>query len=98
MAYGVFSSKPEDERRGLRDLFDGLRARVDKACPEPAGLGPDVGADLRQDPDRLKRAQDLLREAANIARTAIQHEERGDHASACAAWRSLLGPEFRRIA
>lgn len=95
MAYGVFSSKPEDERRGLRDLFDGLRSRVDKPCPDPAGLGPDVGEDLRKDQDQLKRVQDLLREATSLAHTAIQHEERGDHASACESWRSLLGPEFR---
>lgn len=95
MAYGAFAAKPADERRGLRDLFEFLSRHVDRACPDPAALGPDIGADLRKDAVRLERARTVLREAAQLAREAVQHEERGDHKSACASWRSLLGEQFR---
>jgi hypothetical protein len=93
MSYSAFWSKPDDPRAGLRDLLQHLASAVQFTCPDPAGLGPPIDADLTWD-ERV-RARNLLQHAAQIAQTAVDAERKGDHATAIALWRSLLGDAFR---
>jgi hypothetical protein len=93
MSYSAFPSKPEDPRAGLRDLFQHLANAVPRACPEPAGLGPAIDADLTS--QEREHARNLLLRAAKDAQQAVDAERRGDHAAAITLWRSLLGDAFR---
>lgn len=94
MTYEAFQLKPSDERRGLRELFTFLKTRVALKCPDPAGLGPHVDAGMG--PEERQQIQRKLQEAERMATDAVRHEDRGDHASACKCWRSLLGDQFQR--
>jgi Second Messenger Oligonucleotide or Dinucleotide Synthetase domain len=93
MSYSAFWSKPDDPRAGLRDLFQHLASVVQTACPDPAGLGPPIDADLTS-PERTY-ARKLLLGAAQVAQAAVDAERKGDGATAIARWRSLLGDAFR---
>ena len=93
MSYSAFRSKPDDPRAGLRDLFLHLANRVQYECPEPAGLGPTIDADL--DSQRRTHARNLLQGAAQTAQTAADAERKGDRDRAITLWRSLLGDTFR---
>jgi predicted nucleotidyltransferase len=92
MAYGAFTAKPADERRGLRDLFVSLESGINSRCPDPAGLGPDIDKDLSS--VERQQARQMLQTAAQTARAAVQREEQGHYQEAWKLWRSLLGPEF----
>ena len=93
MSYSAFWSKPDDPRAGLRDLFQYLARAVQSACPDPAGLGPAIDADLTS--QERAHARNLLHGAAQVAQAAVDSERKGDHAAAIASWRSLLGDAFR---
>jgi predicted nucleotidyltransferase len=93
MAYKAFATPPINGRIGLLGLFTHLAGSVGGPCPDPAGLGPPIDADLPA--ERRRRARAALTTAAHAASTAISHERLGDEAGAIAAWRTLLGPELR---
>ena len=93
MAYKAFATPPINGRIGLLGLFTHLAGSVGGPCPDPAGLGPHIDADLPA--ARRRRARAALCTAAHGASTAISHERLGDEAGAIAAWRGLLGPELR---
>jgi hypothetical protein len=93
MSYSAFWSKPDDPRAGLRDLLQHLASAVQFACPDPAGLGPAIDADLTS--QERTHARNLLQRAAQVAQAAVDAERKGDDATAIALWRSLLGDVFR---
>ena len=62
-------------------------------CPDPAGLGPAIDADLTWQ-DRA-HARNLLHSAAQVAHAAVDAERKGDCDTALAWWCSLLGDVFR---
>lgn len=93
MSYSAFQSKPNDPRVGLRDLFQHLANKVQSECPDPAGLGPAIDADLIS--QRRTHARNLLQGAARVARAATDAERNGDRDAALDLWRSLLGDTFR---
>ena len=93
MSYEAFGWKPDDPRAGLWGLFQHLASKVQSSCPDPAGLGPAIDADLTWE-DRV-RARDLLQRAAQVAQAAVDAERKGDDATANAQWHSLLGDAFR---
>ncbi len=92
MSYGAFASKPTDPRSGLKDLFTHLSTAVMRPCPEPAGLGPTLDADVT--PGERQKAHLALREAARGAATAVLSESCGDDRGACQVWRQVLGTRF----
>lgn len=47
MAWSVLTSKPASRLAGLATLFRGLAVTVLTPTPDPAGLGPDLDADVR---------------------------------------------------
>ncbi|MGN6110258.1 MAG: SMODS domain-containing nucleotidyltransferase [Kofleriaceae bacterium] len=93
MSYSAFWSKPDDPRAGLRDLFLHLVNAVQSVCPDPAGLGPAIDANLTS--GERTHARNMLRGAVQIAQAAVDVERKGDHDVAIALWRSLLGEVFR---
>lgn len=93
MSYSAFWSKPDDPRAGLRDLLRYLAGAVQFTCPDPAGLGPAIDADVTSQ-DRA-HARELLQGAAQVAQAAVDAERKGDCDTALAWWRSLLGDAFR---
>jgi SMODS domain-containing protein len=93
MSYSAFWSKPDDPRAGLRSLFQHLANAVQSACPDPAGLGPAIDADLTS--QERTHARHLLQGAAQVAQAAVDAERKGDGDAAIARWRSLLGDAFR---
>ncbi|HWU89206.1 MAG TPA: CBASS oligonucleotide cyclase [Kofleriaceae bacterium] len=93
MSYSAFWSKPDNPRAGLRDLFQHLANAVQSTCPDPAGLGPAIDTDLTS--QERTHARNLLQGAAQVAQVAVDAERKGDHDTAIARWRSLLGDVFR---
>ena len=93
MSYSALPSKPDDPRAGLRDLLQHLASAVQFTCPDPAGLGPAIDADLTWQ-DRA-HARNLLHSAAQVAHAAVDAERKGDCDTALAWWCSLLGDVFR---
>ncbi len=93
MSYSALWSKPDDPRAGLRGLFQHLATAVQSACPDPAGLGPAIDADLTS--QKRTDARSLLQYASQVAQAAVDAERKGDYAAAIARWRSLLGDVFR---
>ena len=93
MSYSAFQWKPDDPRAGLRDLLQHLANAVQFACPDPAGLGPAIDADLTS--QERAHAWKLLQGAAQVAHAAVDAERKGDCDTALAWWCSLLGDVFR---
>lgn len=91
MSYSALRSKPDNPRVGLRDLFLYLSDAVLSPCPDPAGLGPAIDANV--DPKERTNARRLLQHAARVAQDAVDAERKGDDANA--KWRELLGDAFR---
>lgn len=90
MAWDVLTAPPVDRLEGLVTLFEGLSDRVLRRTPDPAGLGPDIDADLtwsdRQDAAKrfrdaasdVKRAKDLARDGQSQAAHYILYTLFGD--------------------
>jgi hypothetical protein len=92
MSYSAFSSAPGDYLQGLETLFSHLGQRVRVACPDPAGLGPNV--DGRMSSTQREAAHQLLASAARQVRLA-RDESTGDPARAHARLRELFGEFYR---
>jgi hypothetical protein len=90
MAWDVLTQPPESRLLGLITLFDGLAGRVLRPTPDPAGLGPNVDADLttheRQDAQRrfmdaaskIKEARTLSEDGKKEAAHYIMYQLFGD--------------------
>ncbi len=92
MSYSAFSTPPGDYLEGLESLFSHLSHHVRKACPDPAGLGPDV--DERMSHNQREAAQQLLASAARQVRLARDESTR-EPARAHARLRELFGEFYR---
>lgn len=92
MVYDVLKNKPDSWAEGLADLFHKLEVRVQRAMPEPAGIGPDVDSRMT-DKDR-KRAQDLFGGAAKEADRALKYAKEGCTGEAHFVWRNLFGDQY----
>jgi hypothetical protein len=92
MAYGAFASAPASYPEGARALFAHLVGAVLKACPDPAGVGPNIDAGMAQD-ERTKLWERLV-EAEGKAREALAEEKAGQTARAHGIWRGLFGKAY----
>ncbi len=92
MAYSAFTAAPRNPREGMALLLGHLAHRMAFSCPEPAGLGPNLDADLT--PAERDRAQRALQHASTRAGEAVRHEStHPSHAHQC--WRELFGAEYK---
>jgi len=92
MVYNALLSPPASYAEGLEHLFTDLSERVMYPCPDPAGLGSNVDAGYAA--GTRERAQALFRNAAGIARHALQAAADGRTEEAHFHWRSLLGESY----
>jgi hypothetical protein len=79
---------------GMEYLFKFMSGRIEKPCPDPAGLGPPVNAGVG--PGHLQQVQQRLTGAGRRATWALELERRGDMPAAVEIWHELLGPDFPR--
>jgi predicted nucleotidyltransferase len=68
--------------------------RLDESWPDPAGLGPDVNAEMT--PVDRTRAQSALRKAHDIAQRAVWLEDNSQEKAAVEEWRRLFGNRMPR--
>ncbi len=68
--------------------------RIDGPWPDPAGLGPDVDAEMT--PAERETARKAIREAIDIAETAVELEDERDEYAAVEKWRELFGDRMPR--
>lgn len=62
LTWSILTSAPEDYIAGLERLLLGLREQIMNACPDPAGLGPDI----RPGSDKLQGARAWLDDMAKV--------------------------------
>lgn len=92
MAYDLLRGVTGGYPAGLATLFEGLVSQVRRTCPEPAGLGDPLDADMS--PSDREAAAAAFAEAARRARSAIELAEQGKTEHAHWMWRHLLGPIY----
>jgi predicted nucleotidyltransferase len=68
--------------------------RLDESWPDPAGLGPDVNAEMT--PDDRTKAREEFRRAHNIAQRAVWLEDNSQERAAVEEWRRLFGNRMPR--
>lgn len=92
MALRALRHAPSDARAGVAFLFDALATDVRYRTPDPWPQGMDVDEYL--DASTRERAAERLREAAGLARAAVQAEQSGDLEAAHWAWSELFGLRY----
>ena len=92
MAYSAFQGRPIDYPNGLRHLLAHLADRVLRACPEPAGLGPNIDQGMTSE-ERGKICREI-QQWMRHADQALDAARRGDVAAAHRSWSSLFGPLY----
>ena len=75
MAYEAFRARPASYPEGLAALLAHLARRVHRACPDPAGLGPNLDKGMTQ-AQRTQLASQLQNAADKLAR-AVELERQG---------------------
>jgi len=93
MSYSAFPSPPEDYLVGLEKLFSHLSQKVRSACPDPAGLGPNV--DVRMGSGQRDTSHQILASAARQVRLA-REESASELARAHGRLRELFGEFYRQ--
>lgn len=86
----VFGSLGSNYRDALWKFFDWARNYLHVS--DPAGHGGDLAQRLTW--SQQQAVIGSLASARDRARTAIDAEDRGDHAEAIRLWRIILGDEF----
>lgn len=86
--------RPGTYQDELRVFFATAAERLDETWPDPAGLGPDVNAEMT--PAQRTEAEKALRGAAETARRAIWMEDNGQERTAVEEWRKLFGNRMPR--
>jgi hypothetical protein len=92
LACSAFSAPPANYLEGLRALFQHLTAAVQRRCPEPAGVGPNVDEGMTS--EERGRIVQLLQNAAEVVSYALAVDARGLTEEAHFVLRDLLGPEY----
>lgn len=75
-------------------FFSTAAERIDENWPDPAGLGPDVNAEMGDGERRA--AGTALADAAEIAERAVWLEDDGQERAAVEQWRKLFGSRMPR--
>src|SRR6266545_4355820 len=83
-----FSTYPDE----IRNFFAALEANIERAWPDPAGLGPPVSDQMTS--ERIAEAKKALQEAQRKATLARRAEETGRQGEALQIWREVLGDYF----
>jgi predicted nucleotidyltransferase len=92
MSYGAFTSAPASYPEGARALFGHLAGAVLKACPDPAGVGPNIDAGMTQEA-RTKLREKLL-EAEKKAGEALALDMARRTEEAHRTWKWLFGKAY----
>lgn len=92
MVYDQLTSDPGPYAEGIARALRGVSSRVLSAMPEPAGVGPNVDADMTA--EERRRASRLFAEAADLAVRALEADEQGRTGEAHHHWRTLLGSGY----
>jgi len=92
MSYSAFPQPPAGYLEGLEALFSHLSQKVMLPCPDPAGLGPNVDAQMSA--TQRRASQQVLESAAGTLRLVIT-EEKSFPAQAHERLRKLFGSEYR---
>jgi hypothetical protein len=90
MSWSILTRAPDSYLEGLDILLRGLAERVCNACPDPAGLGPDIQPSLA----RCLEAKQWLDKMAALARDARRLATDGRLGEAHAKLRELFGPQW----
>ena len=85
---GPFTGYPGEARR----FFAAAKDTMDRAWPDPAGLGPPVSDEMTA--ARCATACQKLREAEVAAARAFRAEQQGDDGEALRTWKSIFGDFF----
>lgn len=93
ISYQALPSKPNSYAEGLQRLFELASERIQQACPDPAGLGPNVDAGV--DSNHRGQASQRLLGAARKAKQALEQESGSHLSTAHELWADLLGPDYR---
>ena len=79
MAYDAFGTPPPSLPKGMAELFAYLARRIQDACSDPAGVGPNIDKGLTQS-QRTQFARQFDNAAEKLAR-ALELEEQGTDGS-----------------
>lgn len=90
LSWEVLTYEPANYLAGLIALFEGLRDRMLGPCPDPAGLGPDIGPSM----ERRAQAQRWLKDMAERSRRAQELMNDGRLGEAHAELRIVFGPAW----
>lgn len=88
MAHGIVDSPFGRYQDEISWFLATAADRIDEAWPDPAGLGPDVNAEMTA--SERKDARLALEEAAAIAAHAVWLEDDGQERAAVEEWRKLF--------
>lgn len=90
LSWSALTAAPDTYLAGFITMIEGIAATICVACPDPAGLGPDIGPPLT----RCQRSQTWLSRMAELAREARSLAEDGRVGAAHAKLRELFGPKW----
>ncbi|MEX1365554.1 MAG: nucleotidyltransferase domain-containing protein [Nannocystaceae bacterium] len=91
LSWKILETDPGAYFEGLVTLLQGLAARIDDRCMDPANLGPDI----RPEPARLRAAQEWLVKMAQLATEAKAAEDAKRTSDAHAKLKQIFGPAWR---
>lgn len=90
LSWSALTAEPDTYLSGFITMVGGIAATICASCPDPAGLGPDIGPPLA----RCQRSQAWLSRMATLAREAKDLAEDGRLGAAHAKLRELFGPKW----
>lgn len=86
----AFSDYPNE----LRNFFAAAADSIDRAWPDPAGLGPPVSDQMTS--ELIAKARAALTEGQRKAALACRAEQAGRQGEALQLWQEILGPLFAK--
>jgi hypothetical protein len=92
LTYDAFPAPPPSYIEGLRRLFLHLATAVQRKCPDPAGVGPNV--DGKMTSDKRGELARIFQGAAATVMNAITFDAQGRTEEAHHVLRELLGPVY----
>ncbi len=92
MAEGLVVGPFSEYSYEVRNFFAAAASSIDRAWPDPAGLGPPVSDQMT--PQLIEMAKKALKEAEQKAALAFRTSQNGNQGEALKIWKSILGPYF----